>query len=469
MLPARLLEEEGNATASQSMGPEDILVSTLASVATAMSMAAFGVFAASRGLMPPAVAKGLSSLFMNISLPCLLFASILGCNQDWSTKPCPDVGHSVLMGWPLLVLPFVNVAVGALLGKLVVLVTSPPQDQHALCVSAVAFGNATGLPIALLVLIRESFPKTSELGEHNPLLFLSVYLLCYPAVQVAIGGRILGLVDHNKRARAATLMDDGEPEGVPSDGEREKSTQPDGAGVQLVENPQHGPAAPPAPVVATDAAEKAVRDAGDDDEEAAPPSCLQKVLKSDILQAVAKPPVMAAILAVIISATPVRGWFVDVEDRDNDLGDSPLLWAFHAIENMGSSAVPIQMLILGESLFKGAATSGTPVNCSTNVGVMLAKLVLCPAFGIGTVYFLSSVVDASGAAHSFDASLYLVVMLVTACPTANTVLVIATLGGQDTSVLSKLLFSQYAAAPILLTVSVTIMVGITQSFDKPDL
>ena len=60
--------------------------------------------------------------------------------------------------------------------------------------------------------------------------------------------------------------------------------------------------------------------------------------------------------------------------------------------------------------------------------------------------------------------MYLVVMMVTATPTANTMLVIANVAGQDTTVLSKLLFYQYAAAPLFLTASVTVMVSITQTY-----
>jgi predicted permease len=151
-----------------------------------MSMAAFGALASKQGLLPPEVSRGLAALFMNILLPCLLFASIIDCNQDWSTNPCPDIRTSVAMGWPLLFLPVVNTLVGGLLGMLVNTIARPPPEQRSLVVTAVTFGNATGLPIALLLLIRSQFPENSELGVHNPLLFLSVYLLTYPIIQESV-------------------------------------------------------------------------------------------------------------------------------------------------------------------------------------------------------------------------------------------------------------------------------------------
>ena len=95
----------------------------------------------------------------------------------------------------MLLLPAINVGVGAALGHLIVRFTRPPRDFERAAVAAVAFGNSTGLPITLLTTIHASFGPLSELGQVNPVLFLSVYLLLYPLLQWTVAARLLGVDD----------------------------------------------------------------------------------------------------------------------------------------------------------------------------------------------------------------------------------------------------------------------------------
>ena len=108
--------------------------------------------------------------------------------------------------------------------------------------------------------------------------------------------------------------------------------------------------------------------------------------------------------AVIIALTPVRGWLIDTVDRDNEMHDAPLIWLFDAIKNVGSSAVPVQMIILGEAVFRGlpscssakptpALTEQAPssVSAATVVCVVVSKMLLMPLFGIATVKVCTTV------------------------------------------------------------------------------
>ena len=55
----------------------------------------------------------------------------------------------------------------------------------------------------------------------------------------------------------------------------------------------------------------------------------------------------------------------------------------------------------------------------------------------------------------YDEVLYLAAAAVTATPTANTLVVMVELAGGDRAAMSTAIFSQYCAAPLVLTVSLT--------------
>ena len=59
---------------------------------------------------------------------------------------------------------------------------------------------------------------------------------------------------------------------------------------------------------------------------------------------------------------------------------------------------------------------------------------------------------------------YLVVMIVTATPTANSIAVMAEFGGQDKDALASCIFTQYLFAPVLLAASITIFVNMVQDY-----
>ena len=125
-------------------------------------------------------------------------------------------------------------------------------------------------------------------------------------------------------------------------------------------------------------------------------------------------------------------------------------------------------------------------------GIILGKLVIMPAIGVGTAmllrYHILSIPE------DIDASFYLVVMLVMATPTANNVMVMAELGGQVRSsdinpistqlnsptpvliscgslhssqskeAMAMSIFSQYICAPVVLTASTSVIVTIASGF-----
>lgn len=167
------------------IGPRVVLRlfgAALCSVGTATVLALPGVLLAHSGVVTREVSRGLSQISMQITIPCLLFSTVAqGADKAM-----------ILSSWPLLVLPFVYVALGSALGGLVVLACgagrrSPPQaskhHHHAhhatpgITIAACAFGNSTGMPIVLLHAVHTELRGPEDV---RPLLFLSVYLVFYP-------------------------------------------------------------------------------------------------------------------------------------------------------------------------------------------------------------------------------------------------------------------------------------------------
>eukprot|EP00668_Euglena_longa_P003639 GGOE01004259.1.p1 GENE.GGOE01004259.1~~GGOE01004259.1.p1 ORF type:complete len:373 (-),score=100.57 GGOE01004259.1:306-1424(-) len=366
---------------------------------------------------------------------CLLFSSVLNCTQDWSTDPCPSVIDTMQYGWPLLMLPLLNVMCGLLLGKLVVMLAPPRPDFSRAAVAAVAFGNSTGLPITLLTVIHMSFPPTSQLGGVDPTLYLSLYLLVYPILQWGVGTLLL----RKEEPHAEELVEHAqEPKA------RDTEASSPAAMLLVDEEDQDGSDTTtmvlPEPTRPTPWWRRRT------------PVLPAKV--TDCLSAFLQPPVIASLVAVTIAMIPaVRGVLVDMDVRDND---APLQWLFNAIYTMGRAAVPLNMLILGSSLAQGA--SWASVRWQTNLLIAFAKLVVMPAIGIGTVYVLRFLLPAG---HVTPA-LGLVAMMVTGTPTANNVLVMVKVSGQDAEAMTTCIFTQYLLSPVILTASVALFVSVAE-------
>eukprot|EP00669_Euglena_mutabilis_P007849 TRINITY_DN3042_c0_g1_i2.p3 TRINITY_DN3042_c0_g1~~TRINITY_DN3042_c0_g1_i2.p3 ORF type:complete len:126 (-),score=49.10 TRINITY_DN3042_c0_g1_i2:193-570(-) len=124
---------------------------------------------------------------------------------------------------------------------------------------------------------------------------------------------------------------------------------------------------------------------------------------------------------------------------------------------MGRAAVPLNMLILGASLAQGARWSA--VRWQTNLLIAVAKLVLMPAVGIATVYLMRAILPDG----TVSPALCLVTLMVTATPTANNVLVMVKVAGEDADAMSTCIFTQYALSPIFLTASVALFVYIAEN------
>ena len=123
-----------------------------------------------------------------------LFATeIVDCPQDFSDAQCPNILDHLSDAWVLLIWPLYVLAVGLLVGWLIIRVTQPPAWQRNCILSATAFANAMGMPITLLDVIGHNFVPPG--GAYNKLLdpsmFQSIYVILNPVLQWGLGGWLL--------------------------------------------------------------------------------------------------------------------------------------------------------------------------------------------------------------------------------------------------------------------------------------
>lgn len=101
-----------------------------------------------------------------------------------------------------------------------------------------------------------------------------------------------------------------------------------------------------------------------------------------VLKRIFPPPVVAALLGMFVALVePIRGIWVDIKDRDDD---APVEFVYDGLYKIGAAAVPLNMIILGNSLVKGVNRSIISVRMiRVASSIAVAKLVVMPLFGLG--------------------------------------------------------------------------------------
>lgn len=188
----------------------------------------------------------------------------------------------------------------------------------------------------------------------------------------------------------------------------------------------------------------------------------------NILERCFQPPVVGAILGLLVAVTPVRGIFVDLVDRDNS---APLQWLFDGLYAVGQAAVPINMIILGCNLSASQmkpkdqtpAVSSSMLSPQTMSGLVIGKMIVMPCVGILTGWILKEFFW--DIPDDIDSSFYLVLMIVFLTPTANNVMVMVELSGSGAKEdIAQAIALQYAVAPVILSLSMTVAIGVASDW-----
>jgi len=497
-----------------------ILETSLRAVGTTVVMAGGGAYLKYKGVMTPQVSKGLSEISMSLTIPCLLFTTAIYCEQNETTQPCPSLDQSLQHGWPMFFLPILYVGCGLVVGTVVSRLSNADDSFRCSAIAAVTFGNSTGLPITLLSVVYSTAPASSPISNMDPLLFLSVYLVMYPVLQWSVGawllkprpppdvaprfGRSYSSVAQEKLAvlfmpekPIYTLM----PAGWEAVGDAPAQQTTGSQSLTVRRPPQEtdseAPASPrtwhpssvaPSPI--TRGTEMKVAQIQSEAEILGGSSCLPDSEGSSIenlltaqsplpspevllppvaavarvprrkklitaFQRIFPPPVLGALFGLIFALFPAaRSLLVDT-DRD---GHALFGWLYAGLYKIGRAAVPMNMLILGNSLAK--KPSRGVISPAVAISVAFAKMVVMPTIGLFIGYTLKAFQVVPGPTGP---SFYLVAMIVTATPTANNIMVMAELAGENKQGLATCIFLQYIVSPFLLTAWLSIYVVVATS------
>lgn len=192
---------------------------------------------------------------------------------------------------------------------------------------------------------------------------------------------------------------------------------------------------------------------------------------SNILNRCFQPPVIGALAGIFVAMiSPLRGVFVDIVDRRSH---APLQWLFDGLYSVGLTAVPINMIILGcnlsasqtsrEKIKDIGGTADTLLPTTTMIGIVIGKMIVLPIIGITTSLILKKYFW--HIPNAIDGSFYLVLMIVFLTPTANNVMVMVELSGSNAKEgIARVIALQYAFAPIILSVTMTIAIGIASNW-----
>jgi len=158
------------------------------------------------------------------------------------------------------------------------------------------------------------------------------------------------------------------------------------------------------------------------------------------------PPVIGSALGLIFALIdPVQGLFVQLPTHTGP----PLLgFLFAGLTAIGKASVPLNMLVLGSNLSKGCDFKAVPL--ATNLGILFMKNLGQPAVMAAVIFLLSRVFTGTAV------SVWLVAMIVSCTPTANNIMVMVELSGQNKAGVTTCIFTQYIAAPFVLTFVVTV-------------
>jgi predicted permease len=414
-----------------------------------------------------------------VTLPAFFFSKIIYCKQNWSDQPCPNVTAVlgdvyVLLFWPLYVVSW-----GFIIGWIVTRLCKTPQRQQKSVFAAVAFANSTGLPITLLAVIHASFPATSELGRIDPTMFLSVYLLLYPVLQWGVGGYLLTDDDEDESVQEITKSDrvrslsDKFLLGLDTldaldthehlhELEEASHAHITDADLELAEKELLALANEGvAKTYNSMSGGESVTALESDGSVNMTPHEVVMSFWDTFAMAMHKcltPPVVGALLGMVVAATPLRGIFIDLQHRADK---APLEWLFDGIYSVGQAAIPLNMMILGMNLSasQNAVDESKLLSMPTMIGIVIGKMVIMPLIGIASAILMHRyILNIPDAVHS---TFYLVSMIVFICPTANDVMVMVELsGGGAKEGIARVFGLQYLCAPILLSISVTAVVSV---------
>ena len=135
---------------------------------------------------------------------------------------------------------------------------------------------------------------------------------------------------------------------------------------------------------------------------------------------------------------------------------APLGWVYIGISKLGAAAVPINLILLGAALSKVPERRQLPP--LVGAGIIVGRMVFMPLCGLVVAKLLSTSHFARIPYVVAD-PFWLVILILTATPTANNIVVMCDLAGENRRAMSEVVFYQYMAAPLLLPGVLTLFIS----------
>jgi predicted permease len=191
------------------------------------------------------------------------------------------------------------------------------------------------------------------------------------------------------------------------------------------------------------------------------------------LERVLVPPVIGVLLGMVCSTIPPTYYLLCGGTFGSRLPaaqcpahNATLGFLTRGIATLGASAVPLNLILLGNAMSKGPDWEALDLRC--NAGIVVSKMILMPAMGVLLCLFLDTALGDEGVgwlalSDPYDQVLYIAIAALTATPSSNTLILMIELAGGDKAAMSTAIFSQYVAAPLVLTVSLTLSILVLHS------
>lgn len=429
------------------------------SIGKAALVVAAGTLLTRRGAFSPDVRRGLSKAAASLLVPCLLVDRL-------ARTVTPTL---LAEAWPIIPFGTIYVALGCGLGALSTLGTASVVRKPA--IAATAFANSQAMPIILIEVIGPELfgPAAAATGVTYIGLYVAAYLVLQWTIGAALldvpflsvgGGEKPALSEAASHARSdgGGRCDIGNGHDVPSDGIALSPTPQLEAGDRDGEGEQLGAvahgrvlraeAAGSATLLTLPSGKAAGTGVGGRRRRRCTMACCA------VIRRVASPPIYGILAGLVIALVPPLRWLL-VDDPAHG-GSAPLRFVLQAAGLLGNAAIPLNTMLLGASLSKGPTWRAVPTRVVT--GVVLSKLAVMPAAALALGALLRTMVP------ELPPLLMLVILMESAMPTANNLMMMCELGvgGKSSALMSTLIFVQYMAAPVLLTASLTAFMAFVQ-------
>lgn len=434
---------------------KEIVLSAVLPLLKLLSLTIIGLILAhpKTQIVPRSTFKLLSKLVFALFLPCLIFTQL---------------GQSITLNnfrhwWFIPANVIVSTVIGCSLGYLVAAICRPPPEYFRFTIIMTGFGNTGNLPLAILGSVCHSInnpfgpdcQRTSAayVSFAQWVAVLLVYTLVYHIMEPPL--KDVEIVDVGRPeieeespidVLSAPLLLEAEWPGM-EDRDTEHWKTP------IIANVFNGNSQATIPDIYS--LEEGNEDSPKSIRCLAEPRVvkrIRKIVKQTPIINVLQPPTIASLLAIIIGMTPMLKGFV--------YGDlAPLSFITDGLDIVAGAMVPSVMLVLGGMLAEGPKESR--LGFRTTIGIVIARLVIFPIFGIGVVVFA----DKMGFLVHGEKMYQFVLLLQYTTPSAILLGAIASLRGYAVGEASALLFWQHIFAVFSLPVYMTLYFKLLLSHD----